>query len=46
LTFEVELFLGLFVKGGQTAGVWRMVREPSDLRVFFVFLLVFLFDPL
>jgi hypothetical protein len=46
LTFEVGLFLGLFVKRGQSAGVWRMVREPSVLRVFFVFLLVFVFDSL
>jgi hypothetical protein len=46
LTFEVGLFLGLFVKRGQSAGVWRTVREPSVLRVFFVFFLVFVFDPL
>jgi hypothetical protein len=46
LTFEVGLFLGLLVKRGQSAGVWRTVREPSVLRVFFVFLLVFVFDPL
>jgi hypothetical protein len=46
LTFEVGLFLGLFVKRGQSAGVWQTVREPSVLQVFFVFLLVFVFDPL
>jgi hypothetical protein len=46
LTFEVGLFLGLFVKRRQSAGVWRTVHEPSVLRVFFVFLLVFVFDPL
>jgi hypothetical protein len=46
LTFEVGLFLGLFVKRGQSAGVWRTVRVPSVLRVFFVFSLVFVFDPL
>jgi hypothetical protein len=33
LTFEVGLFLGLFVKRGQSAGVWQTVREASVLRV-------------
>jgi hypothetical protein len=46
LTFEVRLFLGLFVKRGQSAGVWQTVHETRILRVFFVFLLVFGFDPL
>jgi hypothetical protein len=46
LTSEVGLFLGLFMKRGQSAGVWRTVREPSVLQVFFVFFLVFVFDPL
>jgi hypothetical protein len=46
LTFEVGLFMGLFVKRGQSAGVWQTVREPSVFRVFFAFLLVFVFDPL
>jgi hypothetical protein len=46
LTFEVGLFLGLFVKRGQSAGVWRTVREPSVLLVFFMFLLILVFDPL
>jgi hypothetical protein len=41
LTFEVRLFLGLFVKRGQSAGVWQTVHETRILRVFFVFLLVF-----
>jgi hypothetical protein len=45
LTFEVGLFLGLSVKRGQSAGVWQTVREPSVLRVFFVFLLGFAFNP-
>jgi hypothetical protein len=45
LSFEVGLFLGLFVKRGQSAGVWRTVIEPSVCRVFFVFLLGFAFDP-
>jgi hypothetical protein len=46
LTFEVGLFLGLSVKRGQSARGWRTVQEHAVLRVFFVFLLVFAFDPL
>jgi hypothetical protein len=34
------------MKRGQSAGVWRTVCEPSVLRVFLVFLLIFVFDPL
>jgi hypothetical protein len=45
LTFEVGLFLVLSVPGGRSAGVWRTVRVNSVLRVFFVFLLGFAFDP-
>jgi hypothetical protein len=43
---EVGLFLGLSVKRGQCARGWRTAREHAVLRVFFVFLLVFVFDPL
>jgi hypothetical protein len=46
LTFEVGLFLGLFVKGGRSARGGRTVRERAVHRVFFVFLLAFVFDPL
>jgi hypothetical protein len=46
LTFGVGLFLGLFMKHGHSAGVWRTVHVPSVLPVFFVFLLVLVFDPL
>jgi hypothetical protein len=46
LTFEVGLFLGLSVKRGQSARGWRMVREHTVPRVFFVFFLIFAFDPL
>jgi hypothetical protein len=49
LTRGVELFLLLSVRRGQSACVWRTVREvrvkPSFLRVFIVFLLAFVFDP-
>jgi hypothetical protein len=45
LTFGVELFSVLSVPGGRSARVWRTVREHSVLRVFFVFLLGFAFDP-
>jgi hypothetical protein len=45
LTSEVGLFLGLSVKRGQSARGWRTVREHAVLLVFFVFLLVFAFDP-
>jgi hypothetical protein len=34
-----------FMPGGRSTGAWRTVREHSVLRVFFVFLLVFAFDP-
>jgi hypothetical protein len=46
LTFEVGLFLGLSVKRGLSARGWQPVREHAVLGVFFVFLLVFVFDPL
>jgi hypothetical protein len=45
LTFGVELFSVLSVPGGRSARVWQTVREHSVLRVFFVFLLGFAFDP-
>jgi hypothetical protein len=45
LTFGVEQFSVLFVPGGRSARAWRMVREHSVLRVFFVFFLGFAFDP-
>jgi hypothetical protein len=45
LTFGVELFSVLSVPGGRSARVWRTVREHCVLRVFFVFLLGFAFDP-
>jgi hypothetical protein len=45
LTFGVEQFSILFVPGGRSARAWWTVRAHSVLRVFFVFLLVFAFDP-
>jgi hypothetical protein len=45
LTFEVGLFLGLSVKHGQSAWGWWTVHEHAVLRVFFVFLLTFVFNP-
>jgi hypothetical protein len=45
LTRGVELFLPLSVRCGQSACAWRTVRGYSVLRVFVVFLLVFVFDP-
>jgi hypothetical protein len=45
LTFEVGLFSVLSVRGGQSAWGRRTVREEQVLPVFFVFLLVFAFDP-
>jgi hypothetical protein len=44
LTFEVEQFLPLSVRCGQSACAWRTVCGLSVLRVFVVFLLVFVFD--
>jgi hypothetical protein len=46
LTFKVEQFSALFARRGQSAGVWRTVRGLAVRRVFFVFLLAFVFDPL
>jgi hypothetical protein len=46
LTFEVELFLVLSARRGRSVSVWRMVRDLAIRRVFFVFLLTFIFDPL
>jgi hypothetical protein len=45
LTFEVEQFSVLFMPGERSAAAWRTVREHSVLRVFFMFLLGFAFDP-
>jgi hypothetical protein len=44
LTFGVEQFLPLYVRRGQSVCAWRTVRGYSVLRVFVVFLLVFVFD--
>jgi hypothetical protein len=46
LTFEVEQFSALSARRGQSASVWRTVRSLAVPRVFFVFLLAFVFDPL
>jgi hypothetical protein len=46
LTFGVEQFSVLFVPRERSARAWRTVRAHSVRRVFFVFLLVFAFDPL
>jgi hypothetical protein len=46
LTFEVEQFSALSARRGQSASVWRTVRGLAVRRVFFVFLLAFVFDPL
>jgi hypothetical protein len=45
LTFGVQQFLVLFVRRGQSACPWQTVRGLRVLRVFFVFLLVFIFNP-
>jgi hypothetical protein len=45
LTFGVEQFSVLFMPGGRSARVWRTVGVHSVLRVFFVFLLGFAFNP-
>jgi hypothetical protein len=44
LTFGVELFLVLSVPCGRSARAWRTVRGHSVRFVFFVFLLVFVFN--
>jgi hypothetical protein len=46
LTFEVEQFSALSARRGQSASVWPTVRGLVVRRVFFVFLLAFVFDPL
>jgi hypothetical protein len=46
LTFEVEQFSALSPRRGRSASVWRAVRGLSVRRVFFMFLLAFIFDPL
>jgi hypothetical protein len=45
LTFGVEQFSVLFVRGGLSARAWRTVRAHSVLRVFVVLLRAFAFDP-
>jgi hypothetical protein len=45
LTFGVEQFLVLSVPCGRSARAWRTVRRHNVRRVFFVFLLAFVFDP-
>jgi hypothetical protein len=45
LTFVVEQFSILFVPCGRSARAWRTACAHSVLRVFFVFLLGFAFDP-
>jgi hypothetical protein len=45
LTFGVEQFSVLFVPGGRSARAWQTVRVHNVLRVFFVFLCTFAFDP-
>jgi hypothetical protein len=46
LTFGVELFLVLSARRGRSASMWRTVRDLAIRRVFFVFLLAFVFNPL
>jgi hypothetical protein len=46
LTFGVEQFSVQFVPRGRSARAWRPVRAHNVRHVFFVFLLVFAFDPL
>jgi hypothetical protein len=46
LTFRVEQFSVLFVPGGRSARARRTVRVYSVIRVFFMFLLSFAFDPI
>jgi hypothetical protein len=45
LTFGVELFLPLSVRHGQYACPWRTVCERCVRRVFVVFVVVFVLDP-
>jgi hypothetical protein len=46
LTFGVEQFSALSVPRGRSAWTWRTVRAVCVRHVFFVYLLVFVFDPL
>jgi hypothetical protein len=46
LTFGVELFLVLSARRGRSARGWQTVRDHVVRRVFFMFLLAFVFDPL
>jgi hypothetical protein len=45
LTFGVRLFSVMSVPGGRSARVWRTVCVSNVLRMVFVFLLSFSFDP-
>jgi hypothetical protein len=45
LSFGVEQFLPLSVRRGWSASLWRRSAARAVLRVFVVFLLVFIFDP-
>jgi hypothetical protein len=44
LTFGVELFLVLSARCGRSTRGWRTVCERAVCRVFFVFLLAFVFN--
>jgi hypothetical protein len=44
LNFRVELFFVRSVRRGRSARGWRTVREHAVHRVFFVFLIAFVFD--
>jgi hypothetical protein len=45
LTFGVEQVSALSARRGQSVSWWRTVRDVCVRRVFFVFLLVLVFDP-
>jgi hypothetical protein len=45
LTFGVEQFSTLSVPRGRSAWTWRTARAVRVRRVFFMFLLIFVFDP-
>jgi hypothetical protein len=45
LTFGVEQFSVLFMPGGWSVRAWRTVCAHSVLRMFFVFVVGFAFDP-
>jgi hypothetical protein len=45
LTFKVEQFSALSIRRGQSASLWRTVRDVRVLHVFSMFFLAFVFDP-